>query len=135
MLYGVLRTWLIAKEIIQRSAKAMKKNIDPLWTAMTRCCSTAPSCRNKWFSTKSHRWMGWPEKPPNFSPRTYEGIPKELGSESNLLTGKREARMFRSRVHMHSDGTAAGLKNPGSGTEDLEANCSGLGKLGEYHSS
>lgn len=30
MLYGVLRTWLIAKEIIQRSAKAMKKNIYPL---------------------------------------------------------------------------------------------------------
>lgn len=60
---------------------------------------------------------------------------QELGSASNLLTGKREARMFRSWVHMHGKGTAAGLENPGSGTEDLEANCSGLGKLGEHQSS
>lgn len=58
---------------------------------------------------------------------------QEVGSESNLLTGKREARMFRSQVHMHSDGKAAGLENPGSGMEDLEANCNGLGKLSDYH--
>lgn len=41
MFYDVLRTWLIAKEIIQRSAKAMRENTNPPWTAEIRCRFTA----------------------------------------------------------------------------------------------
>lgn len=84
MFYDVLRTWLIAKEIIQRSAKAMRENIGPPWTAEIRCCFIALFLRSQRFFTNSLKWMmGWPEKLPN-----QQGLAKEshqgLGPEHNL---------------------------------------------------
>lgn len=122
MFYGVLRTWLIAKEIIQRSTKAMKENTDPLWTAMIRYCFTSlfrgsegspQIATDGWVGQRRHQTSA-------------QGLEKEsqqkLGSEYNLLPGKREARTFRFQALIHSERKAAGLENPGSGIVDIEAN-------------
>lgn len=135
MLYGVLRTWLIAKEIIQRSAKAMKKNIDPL-DSNDQMLFHSPFPQKQMVLYKEPLMEGLARETHQTSAQGFvKESQQEVGSESNLLTGKCEARMSRSQVHMRSDGKAAGLENPGSGMEDLEVNCNGSGKLSDYHSS
>ena len=85
MFYDVLRTWLIAKEIIQRSAKAMRENIGSPQTAEIRSCFTAPFLRSS-LQIASDGWVGQSSHPT--PPR---GLVKEsqqgLGREHNLLSG------------------------------------------------
>lgn len=114
MFYDVLRTWLIAKEVIQRSAKATRENTGPPGTAEIRCRFTALFLRSS-LQIASDGWVGQRSRL-----TSTQGLAKESqqgsGPEHNLLSGKCQAGPVRFQALPQWREGTGGLEEADSGT-------------------